>query len=449
MAKTTPGIKQKEYAQCQQCGAKVEASTMVKAIFSKTRHMMLCSACNSALGRNGNGKCASCGIEAYTTLMHIFQANRQRIKRFGPASEKFLCDDYRASLSICNICGKLMPNTRSGGRRSCADCTPSAQCREHDWKIKPVMHAQADDETDCSDVSNTDPVYLTTRGVEQLKKTVMMGVEIETDGGKKCEALIEEIEEGNRFLRTKHDGSLSVFGFEVVSQPANLRFHHKSAEWKQLFRLLKEYEYDNSTRLAGMHVHIDLHSFIGTSGMTVWEVLGRWVFMMIMHRSLFEYVGGRSGSNETVRRYSCYPNDKYRISPKLLADKLAKISQWYYWTDHEHRYQAINMHGLAMNQTPTAEMRFMLAPVEWSSFFVRLEFIDAMTRYCRRCSSGPETMTDYAKKNSTLACFVEYANEHKARYINLTPFLSNIVASNDLAKEYVPATEEQEASGSE
>lgn len=251
------------------------------------------------------------------------------------------------------------------------------------------------------------------------------------DQKKRVEAAMKVRRLLGKQIIVKHDGSLKN-GFEIVSGPAPLDYHREKL-WKPFFDWHQEEmilrSHDAAYGTCGMHVHVSREP-LG------WLQIGKMVqFLHAPENYQFvRYMAGRPSSS----RYADYLTPK-RLRPtgiqatwgpdgkggvqliKTTRDKSTPVYR--VQSDTINRYTALNLRN-----PKTVEFRIFRGTLNPGTFFARLEFCNALTKFAAPGVIG--------LNETTVPRFTSFLMERKKDFPNLLNYLDG---------EFVTLPEKKEA----
>lgn len=214
----------------------------------------------------------------------------------------------------------------------------------------------------------------------------IMGVELEVESSHgnlqaAAESTFDYFDSAKRHYATlKEDGSLSSYGFEIVTAARKLQDHLELfSDWKP-HRSLSAW----NPGTCGVHVHIDSRAF---SGMT----LGK--FLMFINsdcnQSLIKSIAGRHPNTDSKAQSYCAKLGQAVLDTPSKALK----------AEHGDRYRMVNLCNLSYDEqsrlkTPsvyrnskgnysTVELRIFKASLRKERLLSQLEFTHAAVMFCR------------------------------------------------------------------
>jgi hypothetical protein len=203
------------------------------------------------------------------------------------------------------------------------------------------------------------------------------------------------------FATLKEDGSLSEYGYEIVSRPAS--YAEQIAGWQPFFEAVRNGKmgaltsWSNNT--CGLHVHIcrRAESFPLDASDTAWKLDQHAIALLVCfvnlprNRRFIQTIAGRDANSYTG------------FSPKRMRDAHVNTG---------HKYEAVNLQHSA-----TLEFRIFKGTLRAQSFFKALEFVLALSEFCKS--------TFNVRRALSVSTFVRYVNENHATYPHLDAFISN------------------------
>lgn len=263
-------------------------------------------------------------------------------------------------MTTCGACGKHYLTSSFGegfftevnGRTVCKECADNVvfchRCGTPTFRPRKVGFYEycpdcARNRRDCiRGYSRTRGVNFHRIGDEDGKLGLYLGIELETEDDNICDchdwaatahdvAVLTTGEDD--FVDTKYDGSLSLEGVEIVTQPATPRYHLENGFWKSLMEHGGERKV-TSGRNCGLHVHVN-RSFFGNPaecdecGTTIERLIsrfkGEWVKLSCREKFNYcEIVGDED--------LGLFPEDCLRRKRKTANDN--KHCSHYYAINH-------------------------------------------------------------------------------------------------------------------
>lgn len=401
---------------CSHCQAVAEPGTLLSVFAQATNgggrsHEYLCkrSACQDALR-----ECENCGALSV----------RCTGWRFNTARTKVLCVPCGTQRAWCSSCDNVMVG---GGLLRCSACRPVKAYNDKTADTMGFFGTPDRHKSLCKSEPPLGPKTICRCGWDGL----FYGIELEVETAPGSTFGVRD-DIADRVLKLldkkavcKRDGSLSdggERGFEIVTAPATLEYHKKL--WKPFF----DYAPTSGlvaqrTTTCGMHVHVSRPRLS-------WLQIGK--IVQFIHepenRQFIESISGRPAGHyqDYLREKRLYvpvskPVEWIRnsaLDPKLqgeikyMTTKEPVTRQLYSpRRDARSRYTAVNL------QNPhTVEFRLFKATLNPTTFFARLEFCDALVKYC---APGNASMQELFT-----ACFGQWVAARRKDYPNLADFMA-------------------------
>ncbi len=202
----------------------------------------------------------------------------------------------------------------------------------------------------------------------KLNLTMYMGVELEVARKHNtpksiCKDVLKDLNKDFNFDKMnysfallKSDGSIPTHGFEIVSAPATLKYHHTA--WDKFFDNSAKHIRGFTVPSCGMHVHVSKLGFDGN--LHIGKLLN--FYNQPYNRVFITDIAGR-----TENSYG-----------KFALKKLTHVSGNEF---DEGKYQAVNL-----KNTATIEIRIFKSNVKKEGFFKNLEFVHASVEFTRQAS---------------------------------------------------------------
>lgn len=210
---------------------------------------------------------------------------------------------------------------------------------------------------------------------EDKETTLLLGAEIEVDGGgeseehaKRALEIMCGIDEntGNSLedkIYCMHDGSLTN-GIEFATMPCSLEYHRKNMKYKKMFRYLVNNGYKaHDTTTCGLHIHAN-RSYLGKTELVQQLTISKILYILekfndkiclIARRSSHHYsqfVGDGKDENSVVELYSKYKN--------------------------KNKYVALNL-----AHSETIEFRCFKGTLKYETYMLTLEFVKKIIDYAK------------------------------------------------------------------
>lgn len=187
------------------------------------------------------------------------------------------------------------------------------------------------------------------------------GVELEVDGAgeshNNARAVCEIANANSELLYCKHDGSLND-GFELVTHPLTLDFHHQKMPWEEILNCLKKMGYrSHQASTCGLHCHINRNS-LGETEIEQDSTIARILYFVEKHwEELLKF--SRRSQSQLERWASRYG---YKDSPKeILNHAKGGIG----------RYTCVNL-----TNTHTIEFRIFRGTLKYNSLIATLQLVN-------------------------------------------------------------------------
>lgn len=191
----------------------------------------------------------------------------------------------------------------------------------------------------------------------------------------------------------KYDGSVDG-GFEIVSHPGTLAFHHKNgARFRKAMRILTGLKFENENRQCGLHVHVN-RAFLRNKGAAIAKLV---CLSDRFYDELMTFARRPAGSQHWCRKngdeYHCSTREDY-------------VTRYRYSCNPGERYLAINLQN-----RHTVEFRIFHSTMDWQTFIASLQLVDTMVRYActhkwteiMSCSFADMTASNHKELNEYLA----------------------------------------------
>lgn len=290
---------------------------------------------------------------AYTELRCI-------LRKFYP---DFL---YLLKSPICEHCGKKIENSYSlniNGKIYCSNC--------YDYcEICGIPYVKDDtNECLCNMCRKRDFVLpyhkyypkLEFLGKNKNNTVPYLGVELEVDEGgennNKVRNLMNIMNKENKFfVYCTHDGSLNN-GFEIITQPATLKYHLGLKEnYEKAFNyLLKEGYLSHDTSTCGIHVHFNRDFYADNEELYVTRLL------YLVDKFWNNIVKFSRRNQRRIDRYS----KKVDMGIETYYKKSNKTN------NHDYHYYAINLAN-----SNTIEFRMFKGTLNVNTFIATLQFVN-------------------------------------------------------------------------
>lgn len=305
---------------------------------------------------NGEFVCEDCFDTEYTSCADcgeiVHKDDAYYVENHG-----WVCLDCRryGDYYYCNHCGDLFME-----RDICWDSDDDPYCREccdngwGDFSVISSYHTHK---------NNEDPTFF--GGDEDDSENLFMGFELEIDAREPksndthASAVMEMFPEN--FIYMENDCSLD-YGFENISQPATLEFHHSMASnYLNAFKYYTDAGYvSHNKNTCGLHIHFNRGFFGGNEE----ECVTRLCFLFEKFWDNFVKFSRRNESqlNRWAKRYSDAHDEIYKKSEDGSYD----------------RYYAVNL-----TNENTIEIRMFRGTLRFESFMATLEMVDTIARLAK------------------------------------------------------------------
>lgn len=350
------------YKQCELCGE-----------FEYVGNITLC---------DGSEVCSNC-IETATAICDACGERHLRHNTMTDNRNVTLCNQCRTDFIMCESCGNFTPRadaTEYNNYYYCSGCLETVK-RNHAicnyyYKPKPIFYGD---------------------------ETRYFGVELEVDGAGENTANAYKIlcatNFDNEYIYIKHDGSLED-GFEIVSHPMTLNYHHHNMDWKTVMDIaIGQGYFSHNTNSCGLHVHVNRTS-LGATESEQEETIAKILFFVEFHWN--EIVKFTRRSEYAINRWAA------RYGFETGAKKILNKAK-------EHgRYSAVNL-----NNEHTIEFRIFRGTLKYNTFIATLQFVN---RICELALTSTESEIESTSwldfiSNINEPELIQYLKERKL-YIN-------------------------------
>lgn len=349
----------------------------------------------------GRMTCEGLPLTEESTMQHrIFDMQSGKEVRFGRVyakctqcgtwfyrgiSRESRCESCRPHSKLCIVCGKKFMGAAEDV--CCSDACKEVKRAKIDthgiqfYSYKPACRFQ----TVSSGPSN-----------EPSVGNLYLGFELEVAGSnhylddKTCAGIVQNLLP-NTYC--KYDGSVDG-GFEIVSHPGTLAFHHKNgARFRKTMRILTGLKFENENRQCGLHVHVN-RAFLRNKGAAIAKLV---CLSDRFYDELMTFARRPVGSQHWCRRngdeYHCSTREDY-------------VTRYRYSCNPGERYLAINLQN-----RHTVEFRIFHSTMDWQTFIASLQLVDTMVRYActhkwteiMSCSFADMTASNHKELNEYLA----------------------------------------------
>ena len=189
------------------------------------------------------------------------------------------------------------------------------------------------------------------------------GVELEIDEGgeiaSKAKQILEIANKAGAMMYCKHDGSLDD-GFEIVTHPMTMDFHHENAPWKPILTKAVEMGYSSHrASTCGLHIHVSREAFGSGSGEQEACIARVLYFFEKFWEELLKF--SRRTPRQLERWAARYG---YKEQPRDILDHAKKGK-------HSGRYTCINL----QNEN-TIEFRMFRGTLKYNTLIATLQLVD-------------------------------------------------------------------------
>lgn len=270
-----------------------------------------------------------------------------------------LCDDcYRELAVSCRCCDRSILRSEAiktdNGEYECQQCYKHIIKEYHYHKDDKVLFYNTDTEEE--------PLY--------------MGIELEVVNNEETnfEILNDNAEDiakcfGENFVYMETDGSLDDNGFEIITQPATLKYHTNIKDnYKSAFKCcINNHLRSHDTGVCGLHVHFNRDYFSDNEDLYLTRLL---YLTEKFWEELSKFSRRTSHSlNHWAKRYSAAPEEVVEGSKHGDYD----------------RYYAINL-----TNENTIEFRIFRGTLRLETFIATLQLVDTMVKKCKSIESAEE-----------------------------------------------------------
>ena len=270
-----------------------------------------------------------------------------------------LCDDcYREFTIHCACCGRSILHSETietgDGRYECQQCYKHIIKEYHYHKEDKVLFYNTDTEED--------PLYM---GIElEVVNNEETDFEILNDNAENIAKYL-----GKDFVYMETDGSLDDSGFEIITQPATLKYHTNMKDnYKSAFKYcINNNLRSHDTGVCGLHVHFNRDYFSDNEDLYLTRLL---YLTEKFWDELSKFSRRTSYSlNHWAKRYNAAPEEVVEGSK---------------YGDYD-RYYAINLTNIN-----TVEFRIFRGTLRLEIFIATLQLVDTMVKKCKSVKSAEE-----------------------------------------------------------
>lgn len=333
------------YKRCEDCGEWVHEDEVLTVNPGTSREREICSGC-----ADGYYSCRDCG-QLFDRL-HVWH-------RFWDGSDECICDTCGDDWTTCESCGAVIRLDDSHQNEGCYDhycddCWPRYKRSRffHDYSYKPLANFHI-------------------RTGEELRKTLMFGVELEVDRGDDHNDLSDALGVLDQPIYMKHDGSLDEEGVEIVTHPCSLAYHTYQLRWKEITRKCRSLGYlSHNTSTCGLHIHVGRDQMGDT-----WAERDRTAGnLVILARKLWdELVPFTRRTEDALEEWAECPSLCWRDFDELSDEEKTEEALR---TESDGRYQAVNLCN-----SNTVEFRLFRGTLKRDTIIASLQLVNNMTRY--------------------------------------------------------------------
>ena len=272
-------------------------------------------------------------------------ANRDGGTRVG---DEYWCNDCVGdNATYCDECDEYYPD--GGGECSCNQNNEGV-VHLYSYKPNPVFHG-----------GNDNNLYM------GFELEMSFGDDPERDDYRTAVSDVLELEQAD-VCYLKQDGSISGWGFELVSHPHTLTAYEQATDlWNYIEACRKRGARSWDTDSCGLHVHVSRTAF--KSGAHTHR------FLSLIYRNPREMMKLAGRKNSRFARFDdVYTNDEWGIPQFNLRDKVHGVGR-------TERYSAVNT-----NNDYTLELRFFRGNMKREGIMTALELCHASVEYTRNMS---------------------------------------------------------------
>ena len=223
-------------------------------------------------------------------------------------------------------------------------------------------------------------------------------------------------------IHFEHDGSLSDYGVEIITQPCSLRYHQECVGWSKLCKAVTEQGYSSHYQDGcGLHIHVNRGS------MSVMDIVKADVFAN-RAMALFSQLGRREefySSRYLTKRIArlgvaCQSQDLYDLHKKgMPRDMAAKYTSFSYG-----RYTAVNT-----TNPDTVEFRFMKGSLNPNTVLGTIEMVDGICEYMKYIP-----LSEIYATEKNIKGYLDFMFAHKDKYTSFPAMAGRLVKSGSCAK---------------
>ena len=277
--------------------------------------------------------------------------------------DKKLCQSCRQMYSHCNRCSgfhALADLCESGGVLFCRSCLDRVVRGYHSPRGKLIFLGRQNGGYPL-------PLYL---GVE-LELQIPAQV-------RSCANAIIELSKRERIFILEHDSSIDS-GFELITQPATLEYHHRYMPWRRILEIAREYGAEPEPITCGTHIHFN-RKFIQQTGNENPE-LAKMLYIMEKYWGKWKKFSRRKGTR-WMKYTNKYP-DKAKEIGLHTVDRIKSEGQ---------RYRCINV-----CKGDTIEFRLFNGVTDYEVLMAFIESVDFVVKLCARHSLKELSFMQWSK----------------------------------------------------
>ena len=272
-------------------------------------------------------------------------ANRDGGTRVG---DEYWCNDCVGdNATYCDECDEYYPD--GGGECSCNQNNEGV-VHQYSYKPNPVFHG-----------GNDNNLYM------GFELEMSFGDNPDRDDYRTAVSDVLELEQAD-ICYLKQDGSISGWGYELVTHPHTLTAYEQATDlWNYIEACRKKGARSWDTDSCGLHVHVSRTAF--KSGAHTHR------FLSLIYRNPREMMKLAGRKNSRFARFDdVYTNDEWGIPQFNLRDKVHGVGR-------TERYSAVNT-----NNDYTLELRFFRGNMKREGVMTALELCHASVEYTRDLS---------------------------------------------------------------
>lgn len=273
--------------------------------------------------------------------------------------EIMLCHDCYRELAVrCGCCGKSILRSEAiitdNGEYECQQCHGHIIKEYHYHKDDKVLFYNTDTEEE--------PLYM---GIElEVANNEEINFEILNDNAKDIAKCF-----GENFVYMETDGSLDNNGFEIITQPATLKYHTNIRDnYKSAFKCcINNHLRSHDAGICGLHVHFNRDYFSDNEDL----YLTRLLYLTEKFWDELSKFSRRSSYslNYWAKRYNSAPEVVVEGSKDGVYD----------------RYYAVNL-----TNESTIEFRIFRGTLRLETFIATLQLVDTIVKKCKSVKSAEE-----------------------------------------------------------